>query len=268
MRLRKAVPGLTGDRLAAQLGWPRSKVPKIENGRQMPTGADIRAWAEAAGQPDAIPELLGLLSDAQAVHRQWRHKLRGGHAALQAEFDAIVRQAKRVRNFEVTFIPGLLQTPDYARCRALEAVRLHGARPGGVEAAVRERMTRQEVLYDAGKAYEFVITEAAFRLLPCPPQVMLGQLDRLMTASTLPNVTIGIIPFGVELAVMPMVGFLTVDDMTIVETFTSADTIPGRESAKYEEVFDLLMAEAVTGEEARRLITAAAEALRNVGNAR
>ena len=261
VRLRKAA-GLTGDRLASMLGWPRSKVPKIENGRQMPTEADIRAWAEACAQPGAIPELLGLLSDAQAVHRQWRHQLRAGHAALQAEFDALVRQATRVRNFEITLIPGLLQTPDYARCRALEAVRLHGTSAGEVDATVRRRIDRQTVLWDTSRAFEFCLTEAAFRLLPCPPGVMAGQLDRLMTAAALPNVTLGIIPFGTELPVVPMVGFLTVDDLTVVETFTSADTIPGGESAKYGQVFDALMAEAVTGDAARRLITAAAASLR------
>lgn len=258
-RLRKAA-GLTGDRLAAMLGWPRSKVPKLENGRQMPTEADIRAWAEACGQPEAVGELLDLLSDAQAVHRQWRHQLRSGQAALQAEFDAIVRGAKRVRNFEVLLIPGLLQTPDYARYRALEAVRLHGTRAEAVEETVAGRMRRQEVLYDTAKTFEFVITEAAFRLLLCPRPVMLGQLDRLLVASTLGNITLGIIPAGTELPVAPMVGFLTVDDMTIVETFTSADTIPGQESAAYEQIFRELLAEAVTGDEARRLITAAAGA--------
>jgi transcriptional regulator with XRE-family HTH domain len=261
VRLRKAA-GLTGDRLAAQLGWPRSKVPKIENGRQMPTDADIRAWAEACGRPDATPDLLDALSDAQAVHRQWRHQLRAGHAALQAEFDALVRGAKRIRNFEVFLIPGLLQTPDYARYRALEAVRLHDTDAGGVEATVAERMRRQEVLYDQGKTFEFVVTEAAFRLLLCPKPVMLAQLDRLLVVSTFGNVTLGIIPAGTELPVAPMVGFLTVDDMTVVETFTSADTIPGRESAKYEQIFGELLGEAVTGEEARALITAAAADLR------
>jgi hypothetical protein len=59
-----------------------------------------------------------------------------------------------------------------------------------------------------------------------------------------------------------MVGFLAVDDLTIVETFTSADTIPGRESAAYEHIFTRLLAEAVTGDEARRLIASAAADLR------
>jgi transcriptional regulator with XRE-family HTH domain len=260
-RLRKAA-GLTGDQLAAAARWPRSKVPKIENGRQMPTDADIRTWAEATGAQDEIPALLEVLGDAQAVHRQWRHQLRGGHAALQAEFDALVRDAKWIRNFEIAFIPGLLQTPDYARYRALETVRLHGAAPEGVEETVRARMERQGVLYDQAKTFEFVVTEAAFRLLPCPRPVMLAQLDRLMTASTLANVSFGIVPFDTELPVMPMLGFLALDDLTVVETFTSADTLHGQESAKYGQIFEELMAEAVTGDEARRLIASAAADLR------
>lgn len=260
-KLRKAA-GLTGDRLAELNGWPRSKVPKIENGRQMPTEADIKAWTKACGRSDAAVELLDLLGDAQSVHRQWRHQLRGGHAALQAEFDALVRGAKRIRNFEIAFIPGLLQTEDYTRYRALETVRLHGAAAEGVDAAIAARRARQDVLYEEGKTFEFVITEAAFRLLPCPRPVMLAQLDRLMTASTLANVTLGIIPFDVELNVMPMVGFLSVDNLTVAETFTSEDAVGPTESKKYREIFALLMAEAATGDEARRRIAAAATGLR------
>lgn len=260
-RLRKSA-GLSGDRLAVELKWPRSKVPKLENGRQMPTDADLRAWADATGHPEAVPELLDLLTDAQSVHRQWRHQLRGGHAALQAEFDALVRGASHVRNFEVTFIPGLLQTAEYVRCRALETVRVHGTDPAKVEATVAARLRRQDVLYDHQKTFEFIVTEAAFRLLPCSRAVMLAQLDRLMTASTLANVTLGIIPFDVELNVAPEVGFLTVDDKTIVEVPAGFDQATGRESAEYARIFDLLMAESATGEEARRLIAAAAESLR------
>jgi transcriptional regulator with XRE-family HTH domain len=263
VRLRKQVTGLSGDRLAAQLGWPRSKVPKLENGRQMPTEADIKAWAEACGQPDAIPELLRLLGDAQTVYRQWR--LGEGQAALQGQFDAIVRGARRIRNFELMLIPGLLQTPDYARYRALEAVRLHGAPADSVDATVAARMARGQVLYDTAKRFEFVITEAALRYLLCPPRVMLAQLERLGTVSEYGNVTLGIIPPGTELPVAPMVGYLMADATTVVETFTSAITIAVRESPKYAQITDELMAEAVTGDEARRLITAAAADLREKG---
>jgi transcriptional regulator with XRE-family HTH domain len=259
-RIRKAA-GLTGDRLAAQLGWARSKVPKIENGRQLPTEADIKAWTEACGQPEAEAELLGMLTDAQTVYRQWRLG-RGGHEALQGQYDALVRSASRIRNFQIMLVPGLLQTPEYARYRALEAVRLHGADPGGVEATVAARMRRQEILYDTSKTFTFVITDAALRYLLCPRQVMFAQLDRLATVSEFGNVMLGIIPPAVELPVAPMVGFLMADETTIVETFTSAITLAARESPKYAQITDELMAEAATGDEARRLITAAAASLR------
>ena len=130
-----------------------------------------------------------------------------------------------------------------------------------VDSAVEARMRRQEALYDRSKTFEFVITEAALRLLPCPPQVMLGQLDRLLSLD-LDNVTLGIIPLGVELAVVPYTDFLMLDDQAIVENSGAEDKIGEDESAVYARIFDELMAEAVTGDEARRLIAAAAADLR------
>ena len=232
----------------------------------MPSVEDVRRWAGECGQPDAVVvELLDLRDQARAEHREWKHRLREGHAALQIDYDELVRGATRIRNAEVLLIPGLLQTPGYARYRALEAVRLLGTSPDSVDPVVAARMRRQDVLYDQGKTFEFIICDAALRYLLCPAPVMLGQLDRLLTVSQLGNVTLGIIPPGVELPVAPMVGFLQVDDVTIVETHTSEDTVPGEEAAKYSEYADGLMAEAVTGDEARRLIAAAADALRGRG---
>jgi transcriptional regulator with XRE-family HTH domain len=257
--MRKA-SGLTGERLARLLGWPKSKVPKLENGRQMPAEADIRAWAQACGQPEAIPELLGMLSEAQTVHRQWKLRLRGGLTSLQEEIGTLEQSGKRIRNFEIAFIPGLLQTEEYARYRILEAERRYGI--ADVDAAVAARMRRQAVLYRHDKTFEFVITEAALRFLLCPGEVMLGQLDRLLVDTMRSGITLGVIPFGVELPVAPVAGFLKIDDVTFVEVPAGEDAIPARGSADYDEDFDLLLAESVTGEQARRLITAAAAALR------
>ena len=261
VRLRRAA-GLTGDQLAARLAWARSKVPKLENGRQMPTEADLTAWAEACGQPEAAPELLRLLEQAQAVYRGWRRELREGHAAQQVRFDDLVRGAYRIRNFQIMLIPGLLQTPDYVRYRALEGVRLYGTDEGKLEETVAARIRRQEVLYDTKKTFEFVICDAALRYLLCPPRVMRAQLDRLLGVLGLSNVTFGIIPPGRELAIAPMAGFLMADDTAIVEIFNGEITLQGEESARYGEFADLLMSQAVTGDDARRLIMAAAADLR------
>lgn len=255
--------GLTGDQLGMHLGWGektgRTKVSKIENGKQTPASAEIRAWAEACGHAEAVPELLDLLADVQAVHRQWRGQLRHGQAAVQEDYDRRVRAAKRVRNSAPVVIPSLIQTAGYARAIMTQVGDLWGTTD--VDAAVQARMRRQEVLYDQSKTFELVITEAALRLLPCPPQVMLGQLDRLLSLD-LDNVTFGIIPMGVQLAIVPTSDFLLLDDQAIVESHGSEDEVGEEESAVYAQVFDRLMAEALTGADARQLITRAAADLR------
>ena len=263
LQLLRRAAGLTGDQLAAQLSWPRSKIPKLENGRQMPTEADIIAWSQACGQPDAAGELLGMLAEAQSVHRQYRHQLRrGGHAASQRDLDKLVRQAKRVRNVEIMVVPGLLQTPDYARYRLREAMRISGDDPDRLEEAVSARMRRQEVLYETGREFEFIVAEVALRVRICPDEVMLAQLDRLLGVTGLAGVTLGIIPLDALLTTTPLMGFMVLDDLTYVETPASEDLLQGEESAKYERLADELLAEAVTGEQARQLIISAASALR------
>ena len=257
--MRRAA-GLTGDQLAKRLGWARTKVPKIENGRQMPTEQDISRWVEASGQPaETAAELLAMLSEGRAVHLQWKHQLRHGHATLQTEWDRLVRQATTVRNFEIVVIPGLLQTPDYARYRALAGVRNYGAAEEGIEQTVAARVRRQQVLYEPGRTFEFVITEAALRIGACPADAMTGQLDRLGVLSRLPNITLGIIPLGVTLPAMPQNPFMVLGDVVIAETHGSEITIGGDEANTYKRLADALMAEALTGDDARDLVTSAIE---------
>jgi len=264
-RMRKAAK-LTGDQLATALGWGaktgRTKVSKIENGKQTPSAEDITAWASACGHPEQAADLLDLLEDVRTVHTRWRRRLRGGQVAIQEDIDRRTQAAKRIRNAEVAMIPGLLQTAGYARSIITAVSAAYGTTD--VDAAVQARVGRQGVLYDQSKTFEFVITEAALRLLPCPPAVMAGQLDRLMSMD-LPNVTLGVIPFGRELQAMPYNGFLLLDDALTVETWAGKDDDDGDESAVHVRIFDLLMAEAVTGDEARALIAASAGELREKG---
>jgi Domain of unknown function (DUF5753) len=178
-----------------------------------------------------------------------------------ASFDELVRDAAVICDFEIMLIPGLLQTPQYARYRALEAVRLHGTDESKVDEVVAARMRRHEVLYKPAKRFHFIICKAALDYLLCPPQVMRAQLEWLIIALGMSNPEFGIIRPSTVLPVAPMVGFLIADDVTVVETFTSADTLRREESAKYAEFADGLMAQAVTGDDARDLVTAAARDL-------
>ena len=259
--MRRAA-GLNGAQIAAELGWAPSKVSKIENGNQIPKADDIRAWTAACGHPEATDELLDLLADVQTVSRRWKQRTRGGLAAIQADYDRRTREAKRIRSAEILLVPGLLQTAGYARGILAQMAAALGAQD--VDEAVAARMRRQEVLYDTGKTFEFVMTEAGLRTLLVPAQVMFGQLDRLLSMG-LSNVTLGIIPMGVELDTMPVGGILVLDDAAIVETCGEEREAGEEESAEYDRTFGQLLAESVTGDEARRLITAAAGELRRNG---
>ena len=93
---------------------------------------------------------------------------------------------------------------------------------------------------------------------------MRGQITRLMDLAGLPNVTLSVIPLGGwdrMLAVVPMHGFLIVDDTTYVELQASDDFFPPRETEQYWKDFDALLAEAVTGDEAVAFVREVARSL-------
>lgn len=254
--------GLGAGALADRLGWPPSKVSKIQNGQQRPSARDAAEWATACGHPEQAAELQDMATQIGVIHRQWKHRIRRGHASTQEDLDQAVRAAKRIRNVEVAVIPGLLQTPDYARQIVAMSAEFHQRPAGEIEPAVAARMRRQEALYDTSRVFEFVITEGVLKRRVGTPQVMAGQLDRLATLSALPNITLGILPDDAELRLIPGECFMLVDDVAYLETWVIEDTAEGDEAATYARVADILLAEAVTGDEARALIVAAAEVLR------
>lgn len=252
--------GLKATQLAESLGWARSKISKIENGNQIPSETDIRAWTQATGHPEVIDELLEMLIQVQTIHTRWRRRLReGGQASIQQELDELTRAATRIRNLQVGIIPGLLQTAGYAHGITSQVSAVYGN--FDVDAAVAARIKRQEVLYEPGRSFEFIFTEAALYMPPCPRSVMLGQLDRLM-AMDLANITIGIVPMGTELSMSPYNSFMLLDDLLVVESYGYEDRVGGDLAETHARIFDVLMSEAATGEDARRLITKAAASLR------
>ncbi|MGW4287797.1 helix-turn-helix domain-containing protein [Streptomyces sp. NPDC004673] len=117
--LRLSAPGgrLTGTALAGRLGpgWTKVKVSKLENGRQTATAEDLRAWADGTGQPQTYEELLARLRGFESHIRSWRRQLAAGHRAVQDAVTPEHDQARVLTIWENCLIPGMLQTPDYAR---------------------------------------------------------------------------------------------------------------------------------------------------------
>ncbi|KWX05896.1 hypothetical protein TH66_00805 [Carbonactinospora thermoautotrophica] len=253
--LRRAA-GLNGKELAALLGWPPSKVSKIEHGRQTPTEADLAAWAQAVGAPHAVEALTARLRALETHYVTWRRQLRAGtRPRQQASLDLEARSGI-IRAMETAVVPGLLQTPEYAHHVLQAWVTLHRT-PDDVPEGVRVRMQRQLVLYDLSKRFHFLICETVLRARVCPAAVLRGQIDRLIALTTLNNVALGIIPFGVELPFPVLHGFWVFDErVVLVETLGAEITVTDEDEIQlYLQAFDQAAGLAVYGERARALLS-------------
>jgi transcriptional regulator with XRE-family HTH domain len=246
---------LSGRQLAESLSWPPSKVSKLENGRQTPSDDDIRAWTRATSSDGDTEALLASLHTLEIQHAEWRRVLRAGHKPHQQEIAELDAKTRLFRVFESTVIPGLLQTAEYARARFAQGVAMFKV-PNDIDEAVRVRVKRQEILYRPDKRFRFVVTEAALRLRLCAPEVMLGQLDRLVSLSALPNVKLGIISFETQYVVAPWHGFWLLDnDRVMVETFSAElNLAQPQEISLYSGIFDSLATVASYGRAARAIV--------------
>lgn len=219
-QLREAAH-LSGKELAERLRWQPSKVSRLENARQTATEDDVVVWAQAVNaSPDTTDRLIRQSLALLERHDDWKQRHRSGLAALQEDVRDLEARTKLFRVFEPGIIVGLLQTSEYARHVFRKVKRLYSA-ADQIDAAVRVRMQRQEILYDRTRTFRFVVTEAALRTTLAPPDVMRGQLDRLLAVSTLPNVEFGVIPFDAELPSSPINGFWIYNEsMVAVATMT------------------------------------------------
>lgn len=255
LRELRTETGLNGKDFAERLGWQRSKVSRLENGKQTATAKDLDAWTQAANAPAEAADLKSRLRGLESQVRSWRRQLATGHRGVQERYVAEYRRTATVRGYEATVIPGLFQTPGYARHLLLQNAELMQS-PRDTEDAVRARMQRQEVLYEAHRTFRVLIWEGALHALVCPHDVMAGQLDRLVGLIGMSSVTLGIVPFGVQLKLTPKHGFWIFDEgRVIVETINTEFTLESAEDvALYGRVWDRLAESAVTGPQAHRLI--------------
>ncbi|WP_033286074.1 MULTISPECIES: helix-turn-helix domain-containing protein [unclassified Streptomyces] len=257
LRELRTEAGLEGKNLAGKLGCQPSKVSRLQNGKQTPTAADLTAWAQACGRPEVEAELHGLRAglEMKQRHRSWRRQLAGGHRGRQ---EIAVRQTdatKAIRGLEVSRVPGLFQTPEYARVIFDSNAEFRGI-PPTTEAAVEARMRRQESLYDPAKTFRFLVCEAALYHRSCPADVMAEQLDRLYNLVGQRRIELGILPFGAQLRRTAPHAFWIYDRrLVIVETISEELWLTGEEDIQlYERAWDWLAESAEYGASARRLI--------------
>ncbi|MEU7141103.1 helix-turn-helix transcriptional regulator [Nocardia sp. NPDC046473] len=257
--------GLTGTRLAALAGWHSSKVSKIEYGKQTPTDDDIRVWCIHTGTADQVPDLLATLRNVEAAYLEFRRLLGSGTRRRQQQSITLEDRARLLRWYESNVLPGLLHTPPYAEAILRQVIDFYDI-PDDLDEGVASRIERQRVLYHGDHKFHFIIAEQALYTVMGDADVMIGQLDRLLTVMQLPRVVLGVIPLDVAHNVVTT-NFVIYDArMVMVETIAAELTITQpREITLYEKAFDLLRGQAEYGKDARAYITAALDRLRTNG---
>lgn len=237
----------------------------MERGALLISVPDVERWADATGATEEVK--ASLIDQATALHTE-AHTWRSLHGARfrrhQDELRRMERTATTIRTYQPAVIPGLLQTAGYAR--AVLEVNQFGAED--IADAVKSRVERQEVLYDEAKSFRFVITEAALRWRLCPVSVHLAQLDRIASLATLPNVSVGVVPWSV-LALVPVATMFVVFDgsLVLVETMHGETLLrEGQQVESYLGQFERLDALALRDDEARSVLDRIASDLRGLGS--
>ncbi|HUY51705.1 MAG TPA: helix-turn-helix transcriptional regulator [Streptosporangiaceae bacterium] len=192
-RLRDAA-GLTQEEVSERTGKDRSTLYRLESAQQRPQRSTLIQLLDLYGaSPDRRAELLGLLREAG--QRGWMQPHRSDLPDIYSDYISFESEARSVSNYESLFIPGLLQTEDYAR--AVIRGTLPHATTEQVETRVTARMERQALLVgDNSLQLWAIMDEAAVRRVVGGPTVMREQLARLREAAALPHVTVQIIPYA------------------------------------------------------------------------
>jgi hypothetical protein len=139
--------------------------------------------------------LLALARESNAPG--WWHQYSDVMPSWFEVYVALEDAASMIRGYEMQYVPGLLQTSDYAQ--AVTTLRHAEAAERETERFLSLRMRRQRLFTrpDAPKLC-FVIDEAVLRRSPGGRQVMRAQLEHLIEVTTLPNVTLQVIPFHTQ----------------------------------------------------------------------
>ncbi len=217
----------------------------------------LKAYGNNEAETDAFVELA-----EEANQPGWWQRFHGILPDWFSMYVSLEGAAALIRQYEPHFVPGLLQTEGYAR-----AVMMSGAvgetRPEDIERHVALRMERQSLLTrpDAPTLW-VVMDETVLRRHAGGPDVMRGQVDKLLQVAELPHVTLQIAEFASGHhpgTYGPFVLFRfavpELPDMVYSEYLTGAVYLDSRpEVAAHLEVMDRMAAQAATAQRTKEIL--------------
>ncbi|MFK0044489.1 helix-turn-helix domain-containing protein [Streptomyces sp. NPDC090741] len=253
LRALRESSGTEAKAVARNAAMSRSKLSKIENGNTSPSVTDVDCILTAIGVSEEVKAEYMAAARAEATEvTAWRLVRRLGYSRKQQQVQAVEAQTNLLRLFQPSLVPGLLQTPEYIRAVFLRK----NVTEVQLERTISARLARQTVLHAEGKTFRFIITESVLRWRIVPPLVMVGQLDRIVSVSRLPNIDIRVVPLGAPQTDFPGHSFSIKDDRTVTIEMVHAETVvtDPRDVAPYIAKFDGFAGMALSGDDMRTFV--------------
>ncbi len=221
LRAQRTRKGWTAEQVAERLMFSPSKVSRLETGQRGASARDIRDLCDLYGVDDTERQhLMDLASEGK--QRAWWQPL----GLPYTTYVGLEAEAASISDYGLGIMPGLLQTPDYARAVVEAAVPKWV--PEVVEQRVQGRLARQQLLFSASAPrFEAVVDESVLHRIVGNPAIMKAQLERLLELSDLPSVTLRVIPYdagalpaGNNKFIILRFALPTVPDVVFVEGLT------------------------------------------------
>ena len=260
-RLRDSA-GIGRDEAGYHIRASGSKISRMELGRVSFKERDVTDLLEYYGVTDLAErdKLVQLTREANAT--PWYQKFQDVVPDWFHVFVGLEEAAQLIRVYELQFVPGLLQTEDYAR-----AIIRQGApavEPSEVERRVQLRLGRQKLL--TGKnppRYWVILDEAALRRPFGGHDVHTAQLEHLIDLAAEPNITIQVMPFrygghAAEAGAFTIMRFPETDlpDVVYMEYLTGAHYIDKPEEVeRYAAVMERLSVAGTSPDRTREILT-------------
>ena len=255
--------GLSGTELAQRTNLSQAKVSNLERGIRLPTldDADRLAKALQLTEEDTVA-FREQVRTLQTQVQGYRNLARTGFESLQTTIQDRQTNARDIALYADTLVPGLLQTAAYARA-VFE--RIPGLGEDAISAATAARVERQSAVFDVRRRFTFVVNEGALRRPLLPLMGMLEQFDRIRTITTVPTVTMLLIPWWARPSIAPPTQSFQVYDreFVVIETLSAEITLTDPDDVRlYTDFIDAMAACAIPWLEMSRYLDGIAAELR------
>ncbi|MFG1928534.1 Scr1 family TA system antitoxin-like transcriptional regulator [Cryptosporangium sp. NPDC048952] len=261
--------GYSSAKLAATIGVARQRISRLENGHVRPDLDEVMRILGALGVGERRwNQIMTIAREAQ--ERGWWEKYATEMGPRQALYANLEAGACKVREYQMTFLPGLLQMPAFTEARAQADQRTYAEHYDPIR-ALEARAARQRVMRrPGGPTYAVLLDELAIRRHAAPLDVVTAQLRHLVELiDTNARVDLRVLPIAAEIFghAMPRSAFSIYeypdpdDPMVVAVDTVTSDLVltDGDAVSKYLTLYQRLKDAALSAQDSAELIRAAAD---------